>query len=207
MTWKPDKPPFAKFKKQAFLKASEVTSFIFQIGEYENLRKPSKEVSTNKITSLEFQKKILYLKKCLLTYRKITGYGRGITAVQVGIPERFSAVYTPEKIFFVINPKITKASNTLLLFPEGCMSASPIIAPTIRPSWIEFDYYDEKGKLKHWNMKDTTALGKMMNRVLQHEIDHMDGIINIDKVKNGKELFIESDPDFYNNAKFKEVKK
>lgn len=45
----------------------------------------------------------------------------------------------------------------------------------------------------------------MLNRVFQHEIDHMNGIINIDKVKSPKELILESDPDFHKNAKFEEV--
>lgn len=84
------------------------------------------------------------------------------------------------------------------------MSASPIIAPTIRPSWIEFDYYDERGKLNHWRMKASTKYGKMMNRVFEHEIDHMEGIINID-LCNPKDLFLESDPSFYKMATFKKI--
>ena len=65
--------------------------------------------------------------------------------------------------------------------------------------------YDENGNLKTWNTKDDTKLGKMMNRVFQHEMDHMDGIINIDKVKNPRDLILESNPEFYETAKFEEV--
>ena len=106
--------------------------------------------------------------------------------------------------YIIINPKITKKSDKKLLYPEMCMSAAPIIAPTKRAAWIEFDYYDESGLLQSWSMKADTELGKMLNRVFQHEIDHMDGIINIDKC-NPKDLILESDPKFYENAKFTKV--
>lgn len=202
MSWKPTKPPFAEYKKHVFAKASDVSEFIYQIGEYPELRKPSKEI-TGSASSI-FKLKLQYLKDCLRMYRKLTGHGRGIAAVQVGIPETFFIVYTPAKLLVVINPKITKQSKTLLLYPEMCMSANPIIAPTVRPAWIEFDYYDEYGKLQHWKTKDDTDQGRLLNRVFQHEIDHMEGIINIDRV-DSRELILESDPTFYDTATFEEL--
>lgn len=215
----PVKPPFRAFKRQVFGKALSVSSFVHQIGESVNLRKPSKAVPIGKINSLETKAKIKYVKACLIKYRKITGYGRGITAVQLGIPERFSVIYkgqtirnikneknvSYEDLEVIINPRTTRKSKRLLKYPEMCMSANPVIIPTIRPSWIEFEYYDEDGNLQEWDTKDNTEVGRMMNRVYQHEFDHMEGIINIDKVKNAAEIILESDPDFYKNAKFEEV--
>jgi len=201
--WKPTPPLFTTYKKLVFKEAAAVSYFIYQIGEFDQLRKPSEEVKD--ITSKETKAKIAYLKKCLLKYRKLTGKGRGIAAVQVGIPERFAIIYTPEQLMTIINPRITKSSSQKSKYPEMCMSANPIIAPVIRPAWIEFEYYDEKGKLQHWTTKDDTETGRMMNRVFQHEIDHMDGIINIDIVASPKELILDSDPDFYTTAKFEEV--
>jgi len=205
MKWVPIKPPFAYYKRTVLTKAAKVAGFIYQIGEYEGLRKSSKEVPVGKIKSYEMRKKLKYLKACLRKYRKLTGYGRGITAVQAGIPERFSVIYTPKALLTIINPKVTKKSLKLLKYPEICMSANPIIAPTIRPSWIELEYYDENGKLQYWNKKDNTKRGKMLNRVFQHEIDHMEGIINIDRVKSPKDLILECDPNFYKNAEFEEI--
>lgn len=140
------------------------------------------------------------------TYRRLTDHGRGIAAVQVGIPEKFFVVYTPAELIIVINPKVTKKSQSLLLYPEMCMSANPIIAPTVRPAWIEFDYYDEDGKKQQWITKDDTDQGRILNRVFQHEIDHMEGIINIDIVRDPKDLILDSDPDFYETATFEEIK-
>jgi len=204
MSWKPTPPPFAEFKKEVFEKSAIVASFIYQIGEYPQLRKSSSDVPVDQITSDTMRQKFAYLKKCLLTYRKKTGYGRGIAAVQIGIPERFSVIFHKDELLMIVNPKITKYSEKKYRYPEMCMSASPVIAPTVRPAWIEFTYYDENGQEKFWDTKDDTDIGKMMNRVLQHEIDHMEGIITIDKV-SPRELILQSDPKFYKSAKFEEV--
>jgi peptide deformylase len=206
MSWKPTPPPFSEFKKDTFRKAAVVSDFIYQLGEHPKLRRPSKEVTQKKIVSKEMQEKFVYLKKCLTTYRKKTGYGRGIAAVQVGIPERFAAVYFEGKVFFIVNPKITKKSKKKYRYSEMCMSANPLIVPVVRPAWIEFSYFDEKGNEKFWSMKDETHLGKILNRVLEHEIDHLDGIVNSDLVKDPRDLILLSDPTFYDSAKFEEIK-
>lgn len=200
-------PPFRRHKRKVYQRIIDTCGFIYQIGECGALRKPSKEVPVEKIQSKRLQGKVNYVKKCLLKYRKLTGMGRGLAAVQVGIPERFFVMYTPKRkgqFLNIINPKITKKSEELLEYPEVCMSASPIIAPVARPAWIEFKYYDEEGKKKYWRLKAKTKKGKIYNRVCQHEIDHMDGIINIDRV-DSRDLILESDPKFYGQAKFKEV--
>jgi peptide deformylase len=207
MTWKPKNPPYIKFKKKVLANAAKVADFIYQIGEFPALRQPSKEIPLEKIKTPEMQKKFAYLKNSLTKYRDLTGYGRGIAAVQIGIPERFAVIYFSGQLLLIISPKITKESKQLLKYPEMCMSANPIIAPVVRPSWIEFDYYDEFGELQHWNTKADTQMEKMMNRVFQHEIDHLDGFINIDRVASPKELILESDPTFYTTANFEEVTK
>ncbi len=205
MIWEAKPAPFRKFKKRVWEQCAVVSDFIYQIGEYPELRQKSKEVFLKKINEKVVQKKFVYLKKCLLNYRKLTGYGRGITAVQVGIPERYSVIFYNDELLLIVNPHITKISKKKYLYPEMCMSANPIIAPTVRPAWIEFTYYDEKGEKKFWNTKDDTEIGKMMNRVFQHEIDHMEGIINIDRVSSPKDLILQSDPTFYDSAKFEEI--
>lgn len=204
--FKPNLPPNPKFKKKVFADAGAVAGFIYQIGESKKLRKPSWDVSVNKITSTQVQQEIRYLKGCLLKYRKLTGLGRAITAIQVGIPKRFAVIYKPQKLITIINPKITNISKEKYLYAEMCMSANPVVAPVIRPTWIEFEYYDENAELKKWKTKDKTKNGKILNRVFQHEIDHMNGIINIDLVKTPSDLFLLSDPKFYKTAKFEKIK-
>lgn len=204
--WKPILPPFREHKKKVYSRIISVCDFIYQIGELEALRKSSKPVPSKIIKTKVFQAKLSYLKKCLLKYRQLTGMGRGISAVQVGIPERFSVIYTGTKNepMVIINPKITKKSQKFLRYPEICMSASPLIAPVVRPAWIEFEYLNEKGERCFWETKANSKKGKIYNRVFQHEIDHMSGIINIDMAES-RELTLESDPKDDDSAEFEKV--
>ena len=207
--WKPLRPPFRKHKKEMFNQVGVTADFIFHIGESDALRKPSKEVPLDEITSEITKKKIAYLKRCMRRYRKLTGMGRGIAGVQIGIPEQIIVVYQTEKkgkLLILINPHITKESPKLLRYPEICMSASPLIAPVVRPAWIEFEYFDEQGQKHVWKTKDHTKLGRLSNRVFEHEIDHIRGMINIDRVAS-HELIYACDPSFYDKATFEEVKK
>ncbi len=203
--WKLQKPPFRKFKKEKYSEIIKTFSFIYQIGDSQMLREESKRVEDTH--SEDFQRKLAYVKRCLRRYRKLTSMGVGIAAVQVGIPERFAIIHVQKyekKTFIIINPKITKQSKEQLLYPEMCMSAHPCIAPVARPAWIEFEYLDETGKKQYWKTKAESEAGKRLNRVFQHEIDHMNGIINIDLVQS-KDIIFESDPKFYKTAEFVKV--
>ena len=86
-----------------------------------------------------------------------------------------------------------------------CMSADPVIVPTVRPAWIEFEYLDEDAIVRKWNTRDNTDTNRMMNRVFQHEIAHTQGIINIDLVKDPSRIILDSNPSFYDKAEFTEV--
>lgn len=215
-SWKPFLPPHRKHKSENLAKYAKVSQYIFQLGEWDQLVKPSKAVTANELNSDDFKTKVTYLKKCLKKYRLDTGFGRGITANQIGIASRFSVVFLGDKntakkisdddLLIIVNPVITKKSDELFLYPEMCMSAVPVVAPVVRPAWIEFEYLDENGTRCFWDTKADSDFGRMINRVFQHEIDHMDGIINIFKVTDPKLLFLESDPMFYRQAAFTEIK-
>lgn len=206
MSWQPNLPPFREFKAEKLEKYKQTTQFIYQFGESDMLRTPSVDVDIKAINSQEMKDKIAYLKHCLKKYREITDIGRAIAAVQIGIPERFAVIFDHEEMNIIINPIIMKISDTKLKYPEMCMSCVPVIAPVTRPAWIEFEYYDENAQKQYWNIKDDSQYGKIMNRVFQHEIDHMNGILNIEKVEKTSDLILESDPNFYKNATFEEVK-
>lgn len=186
----------SKFKKQIFEEAAKISHLTYQIGQFPGLREKSKEVQITDIGSSEIKLVISKLKKTLKEYRRLTGKGRGVAAIQIGIPLNIAVVFNKEEILTIINPKITKASDDKYLYPEICMSANPIIARVIRPEFIEFEYLDENGEKQIWNDRD-----RLLNRVFQHEIDHMEGTINIDLVES-KDLILLSDPKFFKNAKF-----
>jgi len=203
--WTLPTPPGKEFKKQSFKELSKISSFVYQVGEYPALREKSCLVTPSDITSPQFQAKLTYLRGCLKKYKTMTGKGRGIAAVQVGIPEQLLIFSRRSKLIVMINPKIVKEAKEKYSYPEVCMSANNLIAPVIRSAWVEIEYRDEKGKEKIWDVKATTKQGLLENRIVQHEIDHLNGIINIDRV-DARELTFVSDYTFYANARFKKIK-
>ena len=105
--------------------------------------------------------------------------GIGLAAIQIGIPKNLIVIdlLTKEKkkdpIFFV-NPKIIKKSIKKSKYEEGCLSIPNLFAEVQRPSECEIEYLDYVGKKK--NLKATGLLATC----IQHEIDHLKGILFID---------------------------
>jgi peptide deformylase len=102
--------------------------------------------------------------------------GIGLAAPQIGILQRL-VVVAPEgmKPTALINPRVTKSEGEVVL-EEGCLSIPGLYGNVSRPAAIEVEALDRKGR------KLTLRLQGMKSRVVQHEIDHLDGILFIDKV-------------------------
>jgi peptide deformylase len=209
-SWMPPLPPAREYKKENLIEMLSTSQFLYQVGESPLLRMPTKTIPQEAITRDETKQKIAYLKDCLKKFREITsGKGRGIAAPQVGIPERFAVIYMPERddpMLTIINPIITKKAEEQVTFPEACMSCNSLIVQVARPAWIIFSYFDEEGKKQFWETNDDTDTGRMYNRIFQHEIDHLDGIINIDYAQ-GKDLVFESQAAQYEQATFQQIKR
>lgn len=111
--------------------------------------------------------------------------GAGLAAPQVAKNIRMIVVSHNDKTIFLINPRITKKSWARETEEEGCLSVlnekgEIIYAPVERHKKVSCIYFDEKGQIKK------IAAERILARVLQHEIDHLDGILFIDRLKPGK---------------------
>lgn len=188
------------YKQSVFKDAAKVAHLTYQIGETDLLRKKSLLVDKNQIKSSKIQSVISKLTSTLKEFKKLTGKGRGIAAIQVGIPLQIVVIFINNLPVTIINPKIIRSSKTYYLYPEICMSANPIIAKVARPSWVTVQYLNELGEKKLWDDKKD----RIVNRVIQHEIDHLNGVVNIDLVRS-RDLILDSDPHFFENAKFKKI--
>lgn len=191
----------APYKRSIFNTAAKVAHLTYQIGESDLLRKKSRAVNIKEIKFKKIRDIISKLKKTLLAYKKLTGKGKGIAAVQIGFPLKIAVIFISDEPVIIINPKIIQKSAELLIHPEICMSANPVIAKVTRPAWVEVEYVDENGNKQFWTNKEDLII----NRVFQHEIDHMEGIINVDLVRS-HELILDSDPEFFKKSKFESVK-
>ncbi len=105
--------------------------------------------------------------------------GVGLAAPQVGLPWRlFVANPTgePEDDQIFINPKLSSPSRENHTHDEGCLSLPNITGDITRPASITVDALDEQGKPFKLTSDDLPA------RVWQHEIDHLDGILILDRM-------------------------
>lgn len=107
--------------------------------------------------------------------------GVGLAAPQVGVLKRFLVMMDPDtnKVFKMINPKILTRSSETCVLEEGCLSVLghdnlPVYANVTRPASVEVEWKDENGDLMRAEMSGLPA------RIVQHETDHLDGILFID---------------------------
>ncbi|MFZ5802539.1 MAG: peptide deformylase [Candidatus Omnitrophota bacterium] len=106
--------------------------------------------------------------------------GLGISAPQVGVLQRILIVDVGKKmpgasLRWILNPEILAAEEPVL-GKEGCMSIPEYTAHVRRPRKIRLRWQDENGRFCESEFFDIEA------RCMQHEIDHLDGILFIDKV-------------------------
>ncbi len=100
--------------------------------------------------------------------------GVGLAAPQVGILKRIIVFETPDGPKGFINPKILKKQKETEIMEEGCLSFPGLFLKIKRAKEIEIEALDENGgKIK---------VQGFLARVLQHEIDHLDGILFIDRI-------------------------
>ncbi len=107
--------------------------------------------------------------------------GVGLAAPQVGQLKRFLVMMDPdtETVFKMINPKIITRSADVCTMEEGCLSVLgaddlPVYANVTRPQSVDVTWTDENG-----NQVGATMSG-LPARIVQHETDHLDGILFID---------------------------
>jgi peptide deformylase len=105
--------------------------------------------------------------------------GIGLAAVQIGVAKRVIVMDLDQKdgkkdwrVF--INPKITWASEEMATFEEGCLSVPEIWDDVERPARIRCEYLDLDGK------KVEIEADGMLATCLQHEMDHLEGVLFID---------------------------
>ncbi len=113
--------------------------------------------------------------------------GVGLAAPQVGFTQRFLVMMNPEtnEVYRMINPKILSKSEETCLMEEGCLSVLgadglPVYAHVRRPSSVTVEWTDENGDKKTAQMAGTIA------RIVQHETDHLDGVLFIDYLSGVK---------------------
>jgi len=151
---------------------------IYMLGQ-ETLRTPA-----NRIVKVDDSIRKL-AKDMLITMYSAKGIG--LAAPQVGVQKRilvidlnFEDPESPPNVF--INPEIISSSASVDTYEEGCLSIPGVYLNVVRPSSIKLSYRDEMGRPKKMNAEG------LMARCIQHEIDHLNGVLFVDKVTDQDEL-------------------
>jgi peptide deformylase len=119
------------------------------------------------------------LRDTLADSRKETGYGRGIAAPQLGVSKRVIFLQLPgAEPWPLINPQITQRSDEKIVVWDACLSFLAIFMQVVRHKEITVRYQDVSGR---WN-EVQAGEERDLSELLQHEIDHLDGILCIDRV-------------------------
>ena len=101
--------------------------------------------------------------------------GVGLAATQVGVLRRLF-VFVDEGVDRVlVNPVITKRSKDAEVDDEGCLSLREVLVPVERAAEVTIEGLDENGERVELELKLPSA------RVVQHELDHLDGVLIIDR--------------------------
>jgi len=162
---------------------------ILKIDDRKNekfLRRKAADFDFTKFTKKEINELVARMKKEMRAAQ-----GIGLSANQIGLDLNFFVAEVPDpnggsKFYAIFNPKIDKKGGEKAVFEEGCLSVPLTYGEVERFRRVTLSGYDKNGKrlkIKAWGL---------LARVFQHEVDHLNGTLFIDKAKNLHKVNIHS---------------
>jgi peptide deformylase len=122
--------------------------------------------------------------------------GVGLAAPQIGLLRRLIVVEVqalieeledgtqrelkPAELYVMVNPEILKSSEETFAVQEGCLSLPGRYGEVVRKTWISLRYQDLEGKEQR--LKQLEATPYSLGHIVQHEIDHLDGVLFTEKL-------------------------
>lgn len=106
--------------------------------------------------------------------------GVGIAAPQVGVPKRLFLVEVGDFFEVFINPKIVQKSKETVTVREGCLSFPGMFVDKTRHVSVTVEYQNQHGNLIHFIVHPQIPESLLISQCIQHEIEHLDGILLID---------------------------
>src|SRR5271156_4639808 len=121
----------------------------------------------------------------LAYWRKTTGYGRAIAAPQIGVNLRLIFLQLPgAQPWPLVNPEIIERSADKIVVWDACLSFLSIFMQVERHREIKVSYQDLQGQ---WQENQAGA-ERDLSELMQHEIDHLDGILAVDRITDMRTL-------------------
>jgi peptide deformylase len=115
--------------------------------------------------------------------------GIGLAAIQIGVPKRIIVIdisrdENEKKPMYFVNPLIKNKNEEKIKYEEGCLSVPDQFAEIERPNACEIEYLDYNGK------KQILKADGLLATCIQHEMDHLEGILFIDYLSKLKKSMI-----------------
>ena len=114
--------------------------------------------------------------------------GIGLAAIQIGIPKRIIVMDISKdgkkNPMYFVNPKINNKDKEKITYEEGCLSVPDYFAEVDRPKYCEVEYLDYNGESK------VLKADGLLATCIQHEMDHLEGILFIDYLSKLKKTII-----------------
>ena len=115
------------------------------------------------------------LRDTLHAFRSKHGFGRGISAIQIGRPARVIYIEFEGKPYSLLNPVFESLGEERMRLWDDCFSFPDLLVYVERSSAVVLRYLDERGEPR------TLQASGALSELLQHEMDHLDGILAIDR--------------------------
>ena len=125
------------------------------------------------------------LESVLAAFRSKHGFGRAIAAPQIGVEKRFIALNLGRGPFVMVNPQIVERDRTTMSLWDDCMSFPSLMVKVKRAISITVEYTDEPGAKCEWRVGEPAVA-----ELLQHEIDHLDGVLAIDRAIDARSIIM-----------------
>ena len=114
--------------------------------------------------------KIDLMFETVLDFRKKYGAGRAIAAPQIGLLKRIICLNTDKRVA-MINPEISDISNEMFEVWDDCMSFPNLLVKVLRHKKLTISFFDLNRERQTWHLENDMA------ELIQHEYDHLDGIL------------------------------
>ena len=122
------------------------------------------------------------LRDTLHEFRRTHGFGRGISAVQIGEPTRLIYIEFEGAVFCLVNPVVESGSEETFRMWDDCFSFPDLLVWLERAVSVVVRYRDEQGA------EQTLEASGALSELLQHELDHLDGVLAVDRAIDANSL-------------------
>lgn len=130
----------------------------------------------------EIESVVADLHDTIMEYKRVYGAGRAIAAPQIGVQKRLLYMYIDQPVVF-INPVLNFPTEEKMVVMDDCMSFPGLLVKVNRYKECIIEYYD-----MDWRKQELHLTGDL-SELIQHEYDHLDGILSTMRAMDSKSFF------------------